>query len=286
MKKLVLCFISLLPLFAVGQSSVLWEISGNGLTQTSYLMGTLKFTGEKEYVLPQEAADRIKKSKVFAIEDQVDHHAQHELNKALHFPKGQSIKTELSPEDYQKLVNLFQKEFNIDAKTFEKSYSHIKPLALSIAMTRLSLKEKLKFYDIELLTLAKKNGSEAYSLEDIDREAGALNKFPMADQVKALVHTINNFDQQKGEYQKLMADYPKGNLEEIFTYTLHPTENNPVFLEEFYYKRNDEWLPKIESMMKDQPSFIAVGISHLETNRGLLELLKAKGYTLTPVMIK
>ena len=82
-----------------------------------------------------------------------------------------------------------------------------------------------------------------------------------------------------------MADYPKGNLEEIFSYTLHPTENNPIFLEEFYYKRNEEWLPKIEKMIKEQPTFIAIGISHLEEERGLLHLLRAKGYTLTPVAV-
>jgi uncharacterized protein YbaP (TraB family) len=83
-----------------------------------------------------------------------------------------------------------------------------------------------------------------------------------------------------------MSDYPEGNLDEIFEYTLHPTENNPLFLDEFYYKRNEEWLPKIEKMMMDKTAFIAVGVSHLEGDRGLLALLKGKGYTLTSVQIK
>jgi len=267
-------------------SSILWEISGNGLTSPSYLMGTLKFIGEKEFYLPAEATDRMKKTKLFAIEDQVDHHAQHELNKALHFPKGQSLKTALSSDEYQKVVALFQKEFGVDSKTFEKKYSHIMPLALSIAMTRLSLKENVKFYDIELLAYAKQNNLETYSLEEIGREAEAINKFPLADQVKALAHSVDNFEQQKSEYVKLMADYPEGNLEEIFKYTLHPTENSLLFLEEFYYKRNEEWIPKIEKMVKENPSFIAVGISHLESDNGLLSLLAKKGYTLTPVSVK
>jgi len=288
MKKYFLFLILALPVFTIARqnSSILWEISGNGLTSPSYLMGTLKFIGEKEFYLPKEATDRMQNTKLFAIEDQVDHHAQHELNKALHFPKGQSLKTALSAEDYQKLVSLFQKEFGIDAKTFEKKYSHIIPLALSIAMTRLSLKENVKFYDIELLAHAKKNNMETYSLEEIGREAEAINKFPIADQAKALIHSVENFEQQKNEYKKLMADYPEGNLEEIFKYTLHPTENNLLFLEEFYYKRNEEWVPKIEKMMKENPSFIAVGISHLESDNGLLNLLTKKGYTLTPVPVK
>jgi uncharacterized protein YbaP (TraB family) len=248
-------------------------------------MGTLKFIGEKEFFIPREAEDKIKQCKIFAIEDQVDHHAQHELNKAVHFVSGKSLKTEMKPEDYQKVQQFFKNEFNVSPATFDKRYSRLIPLALSITMTRLSLGEKVKFYDIELLKIAKKNKLSTFSLEPIEREAKALQQYPMNDQIIALLHSITNFDQQKQEFQKLMADYPQGNVEEIFEYTLHPTENNPVFIAEFYTKRNQEWLPKIDKMVKDKPSFIALGLSHLEGDQGILELLKAKGYTLKPLTI-
>jgi uncharacterized protein len=275
----------LISFAAQSQNSILWEISGNGLSQRSYLMGTLKFIGEKEFYMPANVTTLMRACNSFAIEDEVDHHAQHELNKVLHYPKGQSLATTLSPDDYKKLKDLFRKEFGVDSKAFDHKYSHIKPLAISIIMTRLSLGEKTKFYDIELLRIAKDNNLTAYSLEGIEREAEALNQFPIEEQAKALMHSIANFQSQKDEYQKLMADYPKGNLEEIFQYTLHPTENNPRFLEEFYYKRNEEWLPKIESMMKEGPTFLALGLSHLEGSRGILRLLEQKGYVLTPVKV-
>jgi uncharacterized protein YbaP (TraB family) len=265
------------------EHSLIWQISGNGLTKTSYLMGTLKFTGEREYYLQPNAVTLLKKSSLFAIEDQVDHHAQHEMNAAAHFPKGQSLATVMSPEDYKKLKNLFLAEFKVDDKTFEKNYSHIKPLPLSMAMTRLSLGEKVKFYDIELLKIAKDNNIDAYSLESIEREAQALNSFSMEDQVIALRHTIENFATQKQEFKKLMADYRAGALDEIFEYTLHPIARNATFVEEFYYKRNEEWLPKIERMIKENNAFISVGVAHLEGEKGILKLLESKGYTLTQV---
>ena len=268
------------------QNYVLWEISGNGTTKTSYLMGTLKFIGLKEYYLPVEAVDRLKKSTLFAIEDQVDHHAQHELNKNLHFPQGQSLATALSPEDYATLTTFFSTEFGMPKKQFIKKYNHIKPLALSIVMTRLSLGEGVKYYDIELLKIADKNNVVAFSLESIDRESEALNKFSVDEQAKALMHSVHNFNIQKQEFQKLMKNFPDGDLEEIFTYTLHPFENNPAFVEEFYTKRNEEWLPKIEKMVHEESAFITVGVSHLEGDKGLTSLLKSKGYTLTPIAIK
>lgn len=290
MNKLKFVFAAILSLIAFksakAQNSILWEISGNGLKSSSYLLGTLKFIGEKEFYLPSQITDRIKSSQIFAIEDQVDHHAQHELNKALHFPKGQSLATQLTAGDYKIVQAFFQKEFAISKSLFESKYANVKPLALSILMTRLSLGEEVKFYDIELLKFSNKYNLETYSLETVEREAVALNAFPMEDQVKALLHSVANFAKQKEEYKKLMADYPAGNLEEIFEYTLHPTENSAIFLEEFYYKRNEEWLPKIETMMADKTAFISVGVSHLEGERGLLALLKAKGYTLTGIPIK
>lgn len=283
---LVILFAFLVCESAMAQNSILWEISGNGLKTPSYLLGTLKFIGKKEFYLPTMVTNHIKKSEIFAIEDQIDHHAQHELNKALHFPKGQSLAKQLSPADYTLVLELFQKEFGISKSVFEKNYGQIKPLPLSILMTRLSLGEDVRFYDMELLKFANKNNLESYSLESVDREAAALNTYPLEDQVKALLHSVANFETQKSEYQKLMVDYPNGNLEEIFEYTLHPTENNPLFLEEFYYKRNEEWMPKIEKMMADKITFISVGISHLEGERGLLALLKGKGYTLKAISVK
>lgn len=280
-KKIVLPLLVLVAFGSNAQHSLIWEISGNGLTKKSYLMGTLKFIGEKEFFMPAKATELIKQSEIFAIEDEVDHHAQHELNTALHFPKGQSLANVMTPEDYQKIKDLFAKEFKINAATFDKKYSHIKPLPLSIIMTRLSLGEKVKFYDIELLLIAKKHDVVAYSLEPIEREAEALNSFSIEDQVKALVHSVNNFASQKAEFKKLMSDYRTADLQEIFDYTLHPLENNPKFVEEFYYKRNEEWLPKIEKMMNEDASFIALGISHLEGDKGILKLLEQKGYTLT-----
>lgn len=267
------------------ESSILWEVTGNGLTSPSYLMGTLKFIGEKEFFIPAEVHSSMKKCKIFAIEDQVDHHAQHELNKAVHFPKGKTLKTELKPQDYTNLTKLFETEFGINQSKFEKHYSKFIPLALSITMTRLSLRENVKFYDIELLKEAKKNKLETYSLEPIEREAQALHEYPMEDQIHALNHSVSNFETQKKEFQMLMNDYPHGDLEKMFEYTLHPMENNAAFIEAFYTKRNLEWLPKLDKMMHEKPAFIAVGISHLEGDKGLLSLLREKGYQLTLVKI-
>jgi uncharacterized protein len=286
MKSFFISIALVVPFCSLAQSSVLWEIKRDDLAFPSYLMGTIKFVGEKEYVLPSEAVEKIQKSKIFAIEDPVDHHAQHELNKALHFRHGQSLKTVLSPEEYESVLVFFEEQFEITRSKFESKYQKLIPLALSITMTRLALGERVKYFDIELLRVAKANNIPTYSLEKMEREAEAIQRYPMNDQVKALLKSIENFDQQKNEFRMLMMNYPHGSLEDITRYTLHPVDDNPVFIEEFYTKRNLEWLPKIEKMIRDKPAFIALGISHLEGEQGILALLKSKGYTLSAVPLQ
>ncbi len=283
--KLSLVLLLLCSQVALCQNSILWEIKGNGIQSPSYLMGTLKFIGEKEFYLPAEAVSKLKSAKTFAIEDQVDHKAQLELNKAVHFPQGKSLSTELAPADYEKVQKFFEKEFRIPKAKFDKDYAHLIPLALSINMTRMALGESVKYYDIELLKLAKKNKLETYSLEPIERESAAIQAFPMPDQEAALLHSVSNFEKQKSEYKNLEDAYVRGDLDKVFEYSLHPTENNPIFIEEFYNKRNLEWLPKIEKMIKTKSSFVAVGVSHLEGEKGLLNLLKQQGFTVTPIQV-
>ncbi len=47
--------------------------------------------------------------------------------------------------------------------------------------------------------------------------------------------------------------------------------------------RNEVWMEKIPEMIAEQPTFIAVGARHLPTETGLIEMLRKKGYTVTPV---
>ncbi len=282
MKLLTLLFVSLTSL-CCGQNSPLWQITGGNLTSPSYLFGSLKFTHETYFKAPDIVVDKIKSSKIFTIEDQVDHHAQHELNTALHFPKGESLATHLSDDEYKKVHAFFQKEFMVSKASFESKYSKMKPLALSITMTRLSLGDKVKFYDIELLQIALKNKVKTFSLEPIEREAQALNAYPMPNQTRALLYSIEHFEEQKSAFQQLMKAYPMGTLDEIFSYSLHPSEDNPNFINEFYTKRNEEWLPKLQKMMAENSAFICVGVSHLEGAHGLLALLRNAGYTLTSI---
>ncbi len=50
--------------------------------------------------------------------------------------------------------------------------------------------------------------------------------------------------------------------------------------------RNTYWMQQLPRLMKEQPLFVAVGALHLAGESGLVNQLRIKGYTVTPINIK
>jgi len=49
------------------------------------------------------------------------------------------------------------------------------------------------------------------------------------------------------------------------------------------YKRNADWIPKLEKIFEDDQVFVAVGADHLIGPRGVIELLKKQGFSVTRI---
>nr|WP_303207085.1 TraB/GumN family protein [Bacteroides oleiciplenus] len=47
--------------------------------------------------------------------------------------------------------------------------------------------------------------------------------------------------------------------------------------------RNMNWIGKLTGLIKDKPTFIAVGVRHLPGENGLIALLQKEGYKVDPV---
>jgi uncharacterized protein YbaP (TraB family) len=288
-KSLLLLLIGLTVHISYGQkieNAIFWEVSGNGLTTPSYLYGTIKFLPSKDYFLSKNVKNKLKASKIFATETLLDHHSLHELNKAAHLPHHQSVKDLLTAEDYDKLKDIFTKILHVSPLKFDMVYSQFKPVVLSTTMTRLSLGKNVRYYEIEMVKMARKNGILTLGLETASREIAAIESFDEESQVKALSHTIAHFDQQLAEYRELIEAYKVGDLHKTLQYALHPSEGNDTFREAFFDTRNAEWIPHMEKYMQESASFFALGAAHLADDKGIIKLLRARGYTVKPYPLK
>lgn len=263
----------------INENALFWEISGNGLEQPSYILATVKFLPADKLSISKNVENMLNGSEIFATETLMDHHARHELNKAAHLPHHKSIKDYLSTEDFLRLEKLFNEKLGISKLKFETVYSRFKPVLLSVTITRLSLGKDVKYLEMELMKKAQKGNLIIMGLETAEREIAAMEKFEIKDQVHALVHTMDNYDEQIAEYHAMISAYLAGNLHKTLEFTLHPSEENELFKRSFFDERNAEFVPHMENLMKKGKTFFAIGAGHLADETGVLHILKAKGYT-------
>ena len=265
---------------------LLWEISGNNMPQSSYLFGTIHFISNKDFFMTKQIKETMKVCKILSTETLMNHHTRNELNRNAHLPDGGSLEDLMSPEDYEKVKSFFVSQLRVKRLRFDLHYKHLKPLVLSTTMTMLHLGNSVKFYETEFLKLARKYDMETLGLETIEVEIEAMNHFPLEDQVAALLHSVENFDQHFGDFEELVDAYKAGDLESILQITLRPSEDNYEFHRHFIDYRNVDWLTKMDKKMDLAPTFFAVGAAHLGGDNGLIKLLRQKGYTLNAVEIK
>jgi uncharacterized protein YbaP (TraB family) len=55
---------------------------------------------------------------------------------------------------------------------------------------------------------------------------------------------------------------------------------------ELLLKRNNYWMMKLPSILKNGNIFIAVGLQHLKYKEGLISQLRKLGYTVKPIKIE
>ena len=267
------------------ENSVLWEITGKNLPEPSYLFGTIRFIPKDQFEITKRTKEKLKACKILATEVVVDHHTQHELNLAAHLPDNGSIEDLLTPEEYQLVKSFFITSLGISEMKFNLTYRHLKPVVLNVAMTRLHLRDQVKYYDQEVRKLAKKYKLESLGLETIEREIDALDHYPLDKQAEALVHNVQNFETHYDDFEALVDYYKEGNLDQILGVALRPMEGNPEFKRNFFDKRSSEWVPTMEMKMDIAPTFFALGVAHFGGSNGLIQKLKDRGYTLTPISV-
>jgi hypothetical protein len=84
------------------------------------------------------------------------------------------------------------------------------------------------------------------------------------------------------DYYKLLYLYLDQDLEGLDSLMF----SDPDFVKVEYNLlsgRNLKWIPKFKDAMAIESSFMAVGCAHLIGDKGLINLLKNEGYTLTPI---
>lgn len=285
MRKLIFFLILLPGVLQAQEQSALYKIEGNGLTEPSYLFGTINFLPQFGYFLPNEVKLAIEQSEVYVNKLSLKRKVQRQFNEAVKIPNEGSISAYLNTEEEEQLKSIIEK-YGGKNQAYQNFYSHLQPVILVTSVTALTLQNNVTYPERELEDIAKSNKLKFVSLSNVNEEINAFQQFPIEEQAKSLSYMVTDFKQHIKDYKRLVRSYHKEqNLEEVERITLKATNNNQAFKNAYYDDRTKNWLPQIEKLINSKSSFIALGVPHLVGDEGAIKLLLDKGYTVTPVAI-
>lgn len=285
MKKILI--LSIIYLLCVNlNAQLLYEISGNGLTKSSYLFGT-------HHMVPVQTATKIPGLfRAFndcsaVVGEFVDDNPEEMQRQILIASKmEESIFKLLTTEEEVLIDSALQAELGLTLANVQ--YMRPNVIAMIYEMTVRERVLKSQMEDMAMDSYFQVAGSElgkaVYGLETVDDQLKMLlRSIPIERQAEILIETIRNADYIITENSKLDSLYEKGDLEglyEMLIETEDMTEAEKFLLVD---ERNHTWLPKIEEIIKQESCFIAVGALHLPGNDGLINLLRKAGYKVKAV---
>jgi uncharacterized protein YbaP (TraB family) len=126
-------------------------------------------------------------------------------------------------------------------------------------------------------------GKEVLALESLEEQMKILYSSQTAEeQLTDLISLVKDTAEARMETRTLIEAYAKGDLKKMMLIS-EETEVSMGDMKVWLDDRNVKWIPQLLPLLNEGNAFIAVGALHLPGEKGLLELLKAEGYTLSPV---
>lgn len=265
-------------------NSVLWEVSGNGLTKPSYLFGTIHMICNEDYVQFHKMDSVYQLANQVAVEMDITNPAvQMELAQGLMVTDGKKMSEYFTLEAYSQLEKyVAEKMPGISLNMFESFH----PAILISLLTQTSTGcDSIRSYDMEIIQRAKSDQKELIDLESASVQVNALKSMPIDDVIKSINELASGKENSSAmsEMKKLVKAYSNENLKDLNkvmnSSKMMDNQSSGVLLDD----RNTAWIPKIEQMMKTDVTLITFGAAHLIGDNGVIALLKNKGYTVLPI---
>ena len=274
------CCFTLYSATAQSDNTLLWEITGKGLKKPSYLFGTFHMLCPADLQVTDAVRTRLQTTQQLVLElDFDDPSAVAGIQQDMVFKNGKTTKDYLSENEYQ-LVN----RFFIDSlgMPFEQVEA-VKPFMLSTFIYPKYLGCAPASWELVLMQMAQAQSAEVLGLETPEQQLAVLDKMTFEQQAAFLVESIRDHEGMRKQFAEMLQLYKSQDVEALERFGDSYFEEFQALQRAILEDRNRAWIPKIEQWAKAKPSFFAVGAAHLGGKKGVIALLRAKGYKVRPV---
>ncbi|KAA5532362.1 TraB/GumN family protein [Taibaiella lutea] len=280
-KITLLCslLLSAVATFAQNNNSLLWKISGKDIKQPSYLFGTIHLICHNDYVWTPIMQKALDSSVKVAFEmDMDDPDLLTKITQGMQLHDGKNSK-ELYTEDEYKQLTEYAKDNGIPVEMIDTQEPFSLLSMLYMKMLSCSIPES---YEGNIMKLALQSNKEIVGLETVEEQLAVINNMSDDSIGHTVVEMIKDMNAFKIQYQQMVDFYKQQNLPSLYNILLE-TPDYKGDLNTLLYDRNTKWISEIETLANAQSTFIAVGAGHLWGDKGVIALLKKKGYKVEPV---
>ena len=256
--------------------SLFWEISGNGLTKKSYMYGTMHVSDKVSFHLSDSFFEKLVASDFIANESEPN--SWTELYDLFGFYRS----TKTNGSFYSNFYTSPIEKDNLYALFRGSNYNLIGLLSRTNQANQEYQEET--YLDMFIYRTGKKYGKKTLGLENvktttltIEKAQAEMDRSEVDGNKQAFLKLL-----KKRSYAEVLRDaYREKDLDLIDTLNMlsSPKSYNKAML----FDRNEVMSKSMDSIMKTGSLFAAVGAAHLPGKNGMIEMLRRKGYTVTPI---
>lgn len=288
MRRFLVCLAALLSVAALPLSaaspSFVWKATApsGGIV---YIAGSVHLLSADYYPLAPAFDEAFAASDLLVEEldmgEMLSPNSQMKMLQRGMLPAGQSLDRLLSPET----LKLVGQTLSTLGMPFEP-LKQFKAWMLAITMQSLAW-QKAGFdanlgLDKHFYDLAKSAGKQVQGLETMDYQLSRFDELPKDVQERMLVETAKEIGSTEQSFSRMTAAWRSGDASAVERQILDDLKAEPEMYARLLLERNKNWIPVIERLFnRPTPAFVVVGAAHLVGSEGIVQALRAKGYTLT-----
>ncbi|MGD9252500.1 MAG: TraB/GumN family protein [Holophagae bacterium] len=267
------------PAVAAEVPTFLWRVTSD--TATVYLVGSIHAMRENSYPLPaamETAYDNVDKL-VFEVNLDELQAAALKMLEAGSLPDDQTLESVAGPEVWAEFsAHLSQRGMN------PESFQGFKPWMAALNLTVFEMMAAgylpTKGLDSYFSMRAAQDGKERMPLETIELQVGLFADLSDEQSLAFLQYTLQDLETMIPKLDDLSEQWRTGQIEPVEELLLEGFEEFPELFKEMVTDRNQAWMMPIEMLLAGESRvLVVVGALHLVGEQGLINQLRASGYT-------
>lgn len=262
---------------SLNEKSLLWEVSGNGLAKPSYIYGTIHLVCESDFKITGKVKKAFDQSSQLVLEADIFNPEMMNVVKQ-EMRSDVPLSKKLTASDYASVDSILQLKCSMPLKILDNFKLS---MVMSLIATKLFPCSTPQSYEASFDKMAKEKNMHRDVLEEVVAQMRFLNKAYTDSQIIA---QVKSFDSSVVGAKEMVAMYKAEDINGLYKYMTQPDLMDENTIKWMLVERNNNWAEKMPAMMKKESNFFAVGAAHLPGPIGILALLKAKGYTVKPIM--